>query len=564
MNGVRVVVVPGPDPSGVLQDVGPDGNPSGRAQPVPDLGAAITVREAAEQPRWVWPSTPAAYRPVLAAGGRVRACHDLTIVERLLHAAGGGWGAPVALPAAWARLHGELPPADPVVPEAAPLGGPVQDTLFAPTHDSGLPPGVSAIDAAVAVHADQLRRLPASPVSALLAGSESACALLAEEMSAAGLPWRADVHDRLLTTALGPAVRSGRPPRLAELAEQVSAAFGRQVNPDSPAELLAAFSRDGLAITSTRSWEIQGLDHPAVRPLLAYKELARLHAAHGWSWLSRWVHEGRFRGEYVVGGVVSGRWATRGGGALQIPKSVRAAVVADEGWSLVVADAAQLEPRVLAAIADDAGLTALAGAGDLYTAIAADTFCGDRAKAKVGILGTLYGATAGDAGPLLALLRRRFPRAVGYVEAAATAGEQGRLVRSVLGRTCPAPSPAWRQAQDAASLPEASAVVQRRAGQVARDRGRFTRNFVVQASAADWTAVLLPALRDRLAALDPRAQLVFFQHDEVIVHCPTDLAEAVTGAIDAAGEQATRLVFGGTDVRLPLVSTTVRSYDEAK
>ena len=42
--------------------------------------------------------------------------------------------------------------------------------------------------------------------------------------------------------------------------------------------------------------------------------------------------------------------------------------------------------------------------------------------------------------------------------------------------------------------PEAGA----RGRRVARDRGRFTRNFVVQASAADWALVLLAAVRRRL------------------------------------------------------------------
>ena len=63
----------------------------------------------------------------------------------------------------------------------------------------------------------------------------------------------------------------------------------------------------------------------AVPLLLQYKELARLHGAHGWAWLDAWVAGGRFRPEYVVGGVVSGRWATNGGGALQIPRVLRRA-----------------------------------------------------------------------------------------------------------------------------------------------------------------------------------------------------------------------------------------------
>ena len=141
---------------------------------------------------------------------------------------------------------------------------------------------------------------------------------------------------------------------------------------------------------------LRGIDHPAVPFLLEYKELARLHSAHGWAWLDEWVRDGRFHPEYVVGGVVSGRWASRGGGALQIPRVVRRAVVADPGWALVVADAAQLEPRVLAALAGDHAFAEAAGSGDLYQALAG-AFGGDRAKAKVALLSAMYGGAGGEA-----------------------------------------------------------------------------------------------------------------------------------------------------------------------
>src|SRR6202041_945206 len=112
-----------------------------------------------------------------------------------------------------------------------------------------------------------------------------------------------------------------------------------------------------------------------------------------------------------------------------------------------------------------------------------------------------------------------FPQAAGYVEAAARAGEEGRVVRSVLGRTCPPPSDAWR-ALTASNSPAAARSI--------RSRGRFTRNFVVQASAGDWALVLLVGRRERLAAVGEadggRPHLVFFQHDEVIVHAPAALA----------------------------------------
>jgi DNA polymerase-1 len=371
------------------------------------------------------------------------------------------------------------------------------------------------------------------------------------------------------------------------LAGRISAALGgRPVNPDSPAQVLRALAADGVRVPSTRAHVLREVDHPAAALLLEYKELARLHAAHGWSWLEEWVSGGRFHPEYVVGGVVSGRWATRGGGALQIPRVLRRAVVADPGWVLVVADAAQLEPRVLAALAGDEALAAAAGTGDLYQALA-DAFGGERRNAKIALLSAMYGGAAGQARQLLAVLRHRFPRAAQYVELAARAGEEGKVVRSRLGRTCPPPSSHWRGLTADPDGPDAD---DPRAGRSVRARGRFTRNFVVQASAADWAVVFLAGLRRRLApltlpygtgapavlradapgarpaadggAVQPR--LVFFQHDEVIVHCPEGLAGEVVTAVGEAAAEAGRLVFGPTPVRFPVTTAVVSSYADAK
>jgi DNA polymerase family A len=261
---------------------------------------------------------------------------------------------------------------------------------------------------------------------------------------------------------------------------------------------------------------------------------------------------------------------------------LRRAVVADPGWVLVVADAAQLEPRVLAALAGDRAFATAAAAGDLYTALA-EVFGGDRAKAKIALLSAMYGGAGGEAGQLLGVLRRRFPVASGYVEAAARAGQEGRVVRSVLGRSCPPPSAGWRAITEESGDPDSER--DPAAGRASRARGRFTRNFVVQASAADWALVLLAGLRARLARIPfPNGlpsvlagegtasrtaggwgpHLVFFQHDEVIVHCPEALAEPVVAAVSEAGEEAGRLVFGATRVAFPMTTAVVSCYADAK
>jgi DNA polymerase I len=547
---------------GLLRPFSEEGAPAGPLERVADAAAAVRERERVEAPRWTWASTAETYPALLRAGVRLARCHDLALTEGILLAYDGRWGEPRSLAAAWARLHGLPVPDERQQPQRSQLA------LFEPERP-GLPEGEELLAALAEVHAQQQRRLAAGEHPErlrLLVAAESAGALAAVEMAEAGLPWRPDLHDQLLTELLGPRPAPGALPRkLRELAIRIGDVFGEPVNPDSPGQLVRAFAAAGIHLPSTRMHVLREVDHPAVPLLFEYKELSRLHSAYGWSWLDAWVRDGRMRPEYVPGGVVSGRWATRGGGALQIPRAVRQAVVADPGWTLVVADASQLEPRVLAALSGDRGLERAARGRDLYGDLAAAAFGGDRPRAKVAMLAAMYGGTSGETGQLLGVLRRRFPEAVGYVEAAARAGEDGRLVRSRLGRTCPPPSAGWRERTAALGQEGEESDEVRSARRSARDRGRFTRNFVVQASAADWALTALASLRRRLAADRPGApELVFFQHDEVVVHCRQEDAGAVVAAVAGAAEEATRLVFGDTTVHFPLDGTVVTRYADAK
>ncbi len=540
-----------------LVPLGGDGLPAGPVLTEPDLVAAVRSRP--DVGRWVWRSTSAVYPRLLAAGVRVERCYDIEAAEQLLLAHERRLGEPRSAAAAWARLHDRPVPPDPPARAAEPAGS--QSSLFE-ARPAG--PGVP-FDGLLEVYAEQQRRHAAAEHPdrmRLLTAAESAGWLVAAEMHRAGLPWRADVHRAVLHELLGERYAGGgEPRRLAELADQVSAAFGRRVRPDLPADVVKAFAEAGIRVRSTRRWELAELGHPAVEPLIAYKKLYRIWTAHGWSWLQDWVHDGRFRPEYVPGGTVSGRWTTNGGGALQIPKVIRRAVVADGGWRLVVADADQLEPRVLAAISRDPGLMEVAGDdGDLYTRLSDRAFSGDREHAKLALLGAVYGQTSGDGLKNLAALRRRFPRAVAYVDDAARAGEEGRLVRTWLGRTSPRATGAGEP--DEAGIPQDDTAPVPGSGADARARGRFTRNFVVQGSAADWALLMLAALRRATAGM--RAELVFFQHDEVIVHCPAEEAEAVADAIRTAGDLAGRITFGDTPVRFPFTTATVERYSDAK
>jgi DNA polymerase I-like protein with 3'-5' exonuclease and polymerase domains len=548
----RWLIAPEEGGGAMLVALHPDGQPAGEILREPDLVASVASRP--QVTRWVWRSSAEVYPRLLAAGVRVERCYDIENSEGLLLGHEGRLGEPRSAAAAWARLSGGPVPPDPPLRAVVPGE---QSSLF----EIAVEP--VPFEALLRVYADQLRRhaLAEHPDRMrLLTASESSAMLVAAEMDLAGLPWSADAHREVLGELLGERFAgSGEPRRLTELADEISAAFGHRVRPELPADVLKAFKQAGYQVKSTRKWELEHLDHPAVAPLLEYKKLYRIYTANGWTWLNDWVHDGRFRPGFLPGGTVSGRWVTNGGGGLQIPKVIRRAVVADPGWRLVVADASQLEPRVLAAISRDRALMEVAAdPGDLYKAVSDQAFSGDRAQAKIAVLGAIYGQTSGDGLKNLAMLRKRFPQAVAYVDDAARAGEEGRLVRTYLGRTCP-PS---GHPLDEAMLEGPPADIPATDPRHARARGRFTRNFVVQGSAADWALLLLAALRQSLAPL--KAELVFFQHDEVIVHCPAEEADEVVRAVRAAGDTAGRISFGETPVRFPFTTAVVQRYSDAK
>lgn len=538
-----------------VSDLDDDGRP-GQARRIarPELAAYVASRTA-EDLRWVWADTAEVYPPLLTAGVRVARVQDLRLCHAIL-----------------ARST--------YVDDAFAAGtsehwGSISQRAEDPTPsllDLAEPDDGCDLAEVAAEHRRQQAAIRGSTYPArlqLLLAAESVGALAGVELTHVGLPFDSDVHQALLVSLLGPQPAPGNRPRAMEdLVEQIRVALAApHLNPDSGPELLQALRSAGIAVDSTRQGELASVDHPAIPPLLEYKKLARLFAANGWSWLSTWVEGGRFRPGYVPSGVVTGRWAARGGGALQLPKQIRGAVVAEPGQVLVVADAAQLEPRVLAAMARDEAMAAATRRGDLYQALVDGGVVDTRARAKVAMLGALYGATSGEAGRLMPRLTRSFPAAIGWVEAAARAGETGQVVTTWLGRSSPSPSPAWQDAQRWAALPEADPGERSRARGEAAQWGRFTRNFVVQGTAAEWALCWLADLRRRLDALGEAAgrtaRLVYFLHDEVIVETPVELAEDVAEAVRASAHRAGQLLFGSFPVEFALDVCCVTSYSDA-
>lgn len=516
-----------------------------------ELPVWVADRERVEASvRWVWADTRRIYPVLLAAGVRVARVHDLRLAHTILRN----------------TTSAELD-FDPADRWSGLVRGQAEPTLL---DELGEPDelGPDEVQAEFERQQQAVARSERSGRLRLLLAAESAGALIAAEMQSDGLPWHTATHDQTLTALLGPRPRfGGRPAKLEALATRIRTELAAPgLNPDSPVELLQTLHRAGIEVASTARSELAPIAHPVIAPLLEYKVLARLLSANGWGWMDTWVDGGRFRPEYIPGGVVTGRWASQGGGALQLPKQIRAAVRADPGWRLVVADAAQLEPRVLSAMAADQQMATASRGGDLYQALVDQGVVDTRAHAKVAMLGALYGATSGPSGQLMPRLSQAYPRAIQLVEDAARAGERFEVVSTWLGRSSPLPSEAWQQVQQRAAQDGAGPSDTQLARRQARDWGRFTRNFVVQGSAAEWALCWLGGIRTRLRAIDHpdgRPHLVYFLHDEVIVHAPAETTPAVAQAVQDAAAEAGRLLFGDFGVEFPLELVTVDSYDQA-
>ncbi|MGH3493568.1 MAG: bifunctional 3'-5' exonuclease/DNA polymerase, partial [Sciscionella sp.] len=235
------------DGGGVVAELDEHGVQRGPPGTVPDLAAHLTATTPAQ--RWVWPRTRETYPALLRRGVRVPRCHDLELTESILLQHAERHDQPRSFAAAVARALGL-----PAPPDRAAASAGRELTLFGP-ESPALPGDLSTVQAACLVLRAQLATLREQPALRLLVAAESAGALAAAEMHHFGLPWSERAHRELLLAQFGPRQPPGvRPAALATLAARITEAFhGREVNPDSPASVLRAFSREGFSLSSTRA-----------------------------------------------------------------------------------------------------------------------------------------------------------------------------------------------------------------------------------------------------------------------------------------------------------------------
>lgn len=568
-----------------LNDTGSGTHRSFPFSKLPDFVRAVEAQNPHRVIRWAWADAREVMPVLLAAGVSPASCHDLRLAQRILATAATRAANQLPYtPTCDLNRTPEPPPGH--LPARRQIEG--QTSLFddlgpaSPEAQEKTGPTASALLTELRTQLEAVAASPAPARLSLLLASESQGALIAAEIKHYGMPWNRTIHEKILEHALGPRPAGyDRPYKMERLAARIREELGAPtLNPDSPQEILKALHAAGHSVTSTRKWELtewaNAIPHlreerwQLVRPLLDYKRLARLYTANGWNWLDAWVTGNRFHPTYEVGSAATGRWGGHGGGAMQIPKDVRPAVRAEEGMILTVADAAQIEPRILAVMSGDQALTVAGRGTDLYLGIAeigerTGSVLKDRSHAKIALLAAMYGATTGEGGQLMPHLKKLFPAAIGLTERAAEVGMRGGQVTTYLGRTSPAPSHAWFQAQ----RNQVTAADERAARSAARAHSRFTRNFVIQGTAAEWAVIWMAQIRKRLRTerrFGKRMQtrLVYFLHDEIMLYGPTGEAARAAELVRESAQAAAELIFGPTEVEFPVTVVTTDDYSQAK
>jgi DNA polymerase family A len=539
------------------------------AVPAADDEQATVVRnlEHALRPRWVWWSNETA-ATLVRAGVRVATCWDVAAVARLLF---GGWRTDPAR--VWAQLHDlpldAVPTTRPLdlfnQPDDAETGldGPVRrDGHLHPEWVTGgwaaSPDRLGAWAAVALTAAQQQQALLADldrPRAPAIARSESTAEMLCAELSADGLPMDREAADEIIATFVG-----RRPRSEAEAAEQRAARDdevlrhappGGAFDLRSPGQVKSLLRRIGVEVPDTRAWRLEALRpaHPLVDALLAWRKAERIATTYGYGWLDEHLgDDGRLRGAWSGSDGAAGRM-TASAGLHNMPADLRGAVVAEAGHAFVRADLGQIEPRVLAAVSGDADLAHATLEDDMYTPVAQHLGV-DRATAKVAVLGAMYGQTTGHGAQVLRRLESAYPVAMGYLEDADRAGQGGRHLRTYGGRLIPMGST------------NVSGASEREARSRAAARGRYARNALVQGAAAELFKVWAVTVRARGAALD--ARIVLCLHDELLVHVPTEHADAVARLVDDCLDEAAHRWAPDDSVRFVADVGIFRRWSDAK
>lgn len=351
--------------------------------------------------------------------------------------------------------------------------------------------------------------------------------------------------------------------RLTELVEEIHHQAGQTFNINSTQQLSdVLFNQLGLPTTglrktksghySTAAGVLDGMAglHPIIDLILEHRTLSKLQSTYV-DTLPKLVNPktGRIHTDYNQIGVSTGRLSSANPNLQNIPirtpqgREIRRAFVADPGWKLVTADYSQVELRIMAHMADDAGLKeAFARNEDIHAATAAavlgillsEVDKNQRRIAKTVNFGLAYGQSAFGLAQTTGMSREearafintyfeKYPGVKRYInETKKMAAKQG-YVETLLGRRRYFPGLGKMKGAE---------------------RGRAEReaiNMPIQGTAADIMKLAMIQLYQELQRQNFHTRMLLQVHDEIVLEVPDDELTQVVPLVQQVMAQAYQL-----------------------
>ena len=352
--------------------------------------------------------------------------------------------------------------------------------------------------------------------------------------------------------------------QLAEIEKQVHGYVGSAFNLNSPQQVSdALFNKLGLqpdrgrktatGFYSTAAGVLEEMvgQHPVVELMLNHRELAKLKNSYADALpLSVDPKTGRIHTSYNQIGAVTGRLSSNNPNLQQIPtrtelgRRVRNGFIADDGNVLLSVDYSQIELRIVAHMAQDAGMLAAFRAGqDIHATTAAAIYNipleqvtkDQRRHAKAINFGLIYGMSAfgltrsteltlAEAEDFVKEYFREFPGIKQYLDGIRKSAAETGYVETLLGRRRYFPALKGQMNRNLRNREEREAI-----------------NAPIQGTAADIMKIAMLKIPSALKSANLKAQMLLQVHDELVLECPRGELEAAVRVVKEVMASAYRL-----------------------
>ena len=350
--------------------------------------------------------------------------------------------------------------------------------------------------------------------------------------------------------------------RIQELEQLIYQQAGEEFNINSPKQLgVILFEKMGIPggkktktgySTAADILEKLAPDHPIVKDILEYRQLAKLKSTYA-DGLSNVIEEdGRIHSTFNQTITATGRISSTEPNLQNIPvrmelgRLIRKVFVPEDGFVFLDADYSQIELRVLAHMSGDEKLIqAYKEAQDIHRLTASQVFhvpfeevtSLQRRNAKAVNFGIVYGISSFGLSQDLSITRKEaaayiekyfetYPKIKSFLDSKVEEGKEKGYVETMFGRRRPVPEL------------KSSNFMQRSFGE------RVAMNSPIQGTAADIIKIAMNRVYSRMKKEGLRSRLVLQVHDELLIETKKEevaqvskiLEEEMTGAAHLAVE----------------------------